>query len=339
MFASIFNASAQYITNNCNTIPAYGDSLTGTTIQYDTTGVTPGVAGANITWNYATLTVDTTSVLSHYYFDPATTPGASNFPSANLADLTPVGVYSYYQYSPDSVIYLGNYVASVNCEIAWDPQKSLICPFAYGNSFSDNFTRYRCGSGAYSHTYSTRQTTYDGYGTLILPSTTFNNVVRIKIEDTTIDSTFLSNNSFLSTTTTIGTTYMWVDVNTSQAVFMCLYYNIITYNYSYKLIAAPTYSHIPDVVTSVQPAFAEEQSVVSIYPNPCNTSTTIEINDNFRNKNYDFILYDVLGREIKNYKIINHKSKIERGDLPGGMYFYKVNGKDETIGTGKLLIE
>ncbi len=332
----IFNVNAQ-----CSSHPAYGDSTMGTTIQYDTAGVLSGSAGTSIIWDYSSLTVDTTGFLSHHYFDPSTTPGSSNFPGANLADLTPVGVYSYFKYSPDSITYLGNWVESVNCEIGWDPQRQTVCPFSFGQSFSDLFSRYRCGAGAYCHTYTNRTTTCDGEGTLILPSGTFNNVARLKIVETVIDSSFLSGGMFLSTTTAIDSVYTWIDVNTNQGVFMWMYINNLTYSYVYKYIVSFDYSHIPDYTTDALPILAEHQSPVDVFPNPFNNSTTIMINDkNLKSHPLEFFMYDFLGCEVKHHKLSAGISEfvVEKGNLGEGIYFVKIyNGKE--IFTEKIVIQ
>ena len=332
----VFNGYAQ-----CDTYPAYGDSTMGITIQYDTAGVTSGSAGTGIVWDYSDLTVDTTGLLSHHYYDPSTTPGAENFPNANLADLTPVGVYSYFQYSPDSIIYLGDWVASVNCEIGWDPQRQTICPFSFGENFSDIYSRYRCGANAYCHTYTYRTTTSDGNGSLILPSATFPDVSRLKIQETIIDSTFLSNGTFVSTTTAIDTTYTWIDLNTNQGAFMWMYMKNVTYNYASKYIVSFNYSHIPDIVTAIRPGLADQQPAISVSPNPFSNSTTIKINDkNLKKQNFGFIMYDLLGCEVRYQQLTAGTGEyvIEKGNIPEGMYFVKIYDRDN-IYTEKILIQ
>src|ERR1035437_881817 len=82
----ILNVNGQYFFNKCNSRPAYGDSLIGTLNQYDSTGINPGSFGSNVTWNYKSISLNYTSTINHYYFDPSTTIGSFKFPNANLAD-------------------------------------------------------------------------------------------------------------------------------------------------------------------------------------------------------------------------------------------------------------
>ncbi|MBI4647400.1 MAG: T9SS type A sorting domain-containing protein [Bacteroidia bacterium] len=328
--AFIFNVKAQYVFNGCNTHAVYGDSLIGTSTYYDTTGFNSGSGGANITWDYSNLIIDTTGSLSHYYYDPATTPGSSNFPGAGLADLTPVGQYTYSTYSSDSTTILGVWDASLNCATSLysDPQK-LTCPFAFGNSMTDNYSGL--GSCGAVNIYGTRTYMYDGYGTLILPMATYTNVTRAKIIDI----------STAGAASSIDTFYVWSDVNTEQAVFMYIYMKSITYNFVYKILESFSYSHVPAMVTNVQSIPIDQRFGITVYPNPFSTSAILDISNLDKIKNYElrFSIYDLLGNEGFQSVIHNPPFEINRGNLPNGMYFYKISGGQGIIGTGKLVIQ
>jgi hypothetical protein len=89
-------------------------------------------------------------------------------------------------------------------------------------------------------------------------------------------------------------------------------------------------------IISILPKDFQITSFIS--PNPISNSATIEICD-FRNTNYDFVVYNLFGEEIMRTKIINQKSKIERGSLSGGIYYYQLTNEDGVQATGKLLID
>ena len=81
-----------------------------------------------------------------------------------------------------------------------------------------------------------------------------------------------------------------------------------------------------------EPAFKEN---IRIYPNPFSNETTLELPD----KELTFVLYNVLGKEVKRMdKIHSPKITIRRGDLPSGIYFYKIIDNSYTLNTGKLII-
>src|SRR4051812_5433102 len=56
----------------------------------------PGSSGTNQTWNFSNLNIDTNSAQTTIYVNPATTPYAANFPTANLAGKQGVDNYFYY---------------------------------------------------------------------------------------------------------------------------------------------------------------------------------------------------------------------------------------------------
>ncbi len=77
----------------------------------------------------------------------------------------------------------------------------------------------------------------------------------------------------------------------------------------------------------------------SVYPNPFNNKTTINVSDNLVIAGLDFILNDVLGREIREIKITSPKTELEKGNLKSGIYFYQLRCREGVVGKGKLVVE
>lgn len=160
------NVKAQLVFTAANTNPVAGDSYS----EYgaDTTGINPGSAGANQTWNFSNLNIGTT-YHSHFYVIPVPTfTGCSNvLASANLLDSISG---EYLLCSNDSLKMIGTNSSSN----MYNNFKLLLkYPFYYNwscnNSFSDCFV--------YGYKITN---TYDGYGTLILPGgITYTNAARI----------------------------------------------------------------------------------------------------------------------------------------------------------------
>ena len=337
-FLILITFSLSIKAQSCNQHPAYGDSLIGISTSYDTTGFNTGPTGSGVTWNYASLVVDTTGIISHHYFDPATTPGTSSFPGANLADLTPVGQYTYTMYAADSITSLGIWSVPLGCttQLFYDPQ-SLHCPFTFGSSFTDSYRDYGCGAGAYTHSKGTKINTFDGTGTLILPTITYNNVNRIKITDTAVDSSFTSNGTFSGTVSTITKIYLWMDVNTNQSVFGMIDYYSITYNFKYRSIGWSNYSHIPGMITTDIKSAVEDKSKITIYPNPFNSSTLIQLNSTI--KNGELTIFNAFGQKVRTINNISgDQIKIERDNLSKGVYFARLTQEGKIITTNKLII-
>ena len=84
----------------------------------------------------------------------------------------------------------------------------------------------------------------------------------------------------------------------------------------------------------------ENLNSISLSPNPFSTETTISV-QNSKFEVQSFILYDVFGRAVKtlNFEHGAHNFKLERGNLGSGIYFYKVSGDGNVLGTGKVIVE
>ena len=79
---------------------------------------------------------------------------------------------------------------------------------------------------------------------------------------------------------------------------------------------------------------------IAVYPNPFSTSATIKIPEELRIKDAEIKIYDLFGKQIIN--IVNIKTKkiiIDRKELSNGMYFFMLFNENETIGTGKLIVD
>lgn len=77
---------------------------------------------------------------------------------------------------------------------------------------------------------------------------------------------------------------------------------------------------------------------VNIYPNPFTHSITIEIqNADFRIKNLELKIYDLLGREV-HHQALSTRHEILNLNLPSGIYFYQVINDQQPVARGKLVV-
>jgi len=77
---------------------------------------------------------------------------------------------------------------------------------------------------------------------------------------------------------------------------------------------------------------------VSIFPDPFSQFATISFQNTSSEKIY-FILYDILGQEISKFEMLNPKTELLRGNLPAGVYFYRVTQIEKIIASGKVMID
>ena len=81
-------------------------------------------------------------------------------------------------------------------------------------------------------------------------------------------------------------------------------------------------------------------SGITIFPNPFSTQTTVELESGNRYQDMRFEMFDVYGRKVKSLQVTSSKFEIQRGDLPGGIYFVSVyTFENHLLGYGKLVIQ
>lgn len=142
--------------------------------------------GNGVTWDASALIPQTGMPEIHFiYGSPGSTPNGSLYPAANYVfydpALTSFVAYNYVNFSADSIVENGSYSPSTSHEIFQNPDKHLIFPFDYNQSFVDSYakTNYSDATTISSFQTGTRTVTYSGYGTLILPQGSFTNVALI----------------------------------------------------------------------------------------------------------------------------------------------------------------
>src|ERR1051326_3099027 len=97
--------NAQPTLTGANTNPTIGQSFTDQMVNWQS----QGNSGANVTWNFSSLSSTGTSTLT--WIDPATTPYNSNFTGANLANGTGSSD-AYYTANSSSYSLIGIYSIS-----------------------------------------------------------------------------------------------------------------------------------------------------------------------------------------------------------------------------------
>jgi len=83
-----------------------------------------------------------------------------------------------------------------------------------------------------------------------------------------------------------------------------------------------------------------KKTSVNVYPNPFNSTATIEINSEHSSKNLCIKIFDPIGNEVRSINNIFSKTLvIEKGDLVSGIYFVTVFDKNFPVAYAKLIIE
>lgn len=157
----------------------------------------PGNSGPNQTWDFSTISG--TSGGAETVVSPSSTPQGYNFPNANVAiSNTTAGTIAYYKTSSAALQLYGINVISSNTNIVFsNPEDYLRFPFIYNNTYSDPFYAQFVSNGYQFYRYGTNTVTADGYGTLVTPSGTFANVLRIHFVQDYKDSADVSGSAYI----------------------------------------------------------------------------------------------------------------------------------------------
>jgi len=143
--------------------------------------VDPGNSGAMLTWDMSGLTETEEQFFT--YIPPAEGAFADSFPNATLCAKSWLDDYSYYKVSPTALSVEGHVVTmdtgDTTVMVFDDSEQIIELPYSLNSSFVDNFegTSYIPTFGEFPFD-GNLDFEADGYGTLILPNGTYNNVVR-----------------------------------------------------------------------------------------------------------------------------------------------------------------
>ena len=141
----------------------------------------PSPNGANVTWDFSSASLQL-NVGSATYVVPAATPFAAAYPTSNMASqiiLPGSTTYTYYTLSASQLDMHAQGVGGTSPFLFTDPKTPLVFPFGYLDTFTDNFTE--------NGTPDSEDRTYTGYGTVILPTGTYVDVVKMESTSGNID--------------------------------------------------------------------------------------------------------------------------------------------------------
>jgi len=269
------------------------------TVHFGAIPANPGLAGENVVWDFSNLAYDPEDNIATIV-DPAQTSNYGTYNQANYCVHTNVGgaynLYAYYIQGDTGIYKLAEGVSDeVSAEVSYlaDSKLWLKFPFSYNDTVTDTWQEN-------GQTY-TETIVYDGYGTLITPFGTYNNVVRIK------------------EVRPGNTTYTWFSVNPIFQIFeIASQFSLISEN-------------IPGQVLHTNEVVRDNQALV--YPNPADD--VINIKTEFDNA--VFRLFDLHGKEIKTADV--HKTlQLNTTDLVPGVYIYNISSEDKIVLNGKISI-
>ena len=309
-------AIAQPILTATGINPVVGDAFA---IENYSSGFSPGNSGANQNWNIVPAGTTTLSIMDTY--NPSSTPNGSYFLAADVCLTDGSGFYDYYK---TSSLTLRHYGTSSSAAIIPynDPAEILRFPLSMGNTYSDTWLRTQQNTGA--TTTGTTTITYDGYGTVTLPSGTYNNVVRVHSVE---DAVFQSGSTTINYSTD---SYLWYINGSHQPIAST--YTVAAFNVEGSTI-------LTNIATNVNEQ-DELSSYISSYPNPAANELNFELNNTINVKEIEIL--DIAGKIVYNNQIsqsmMDNVLKVNTSDFKDGIYFAKFKLEDGETVTKKVSI-
>lgn len=183
LFTSVSYVGAQPIIT-ADIAPSPGDSWPITLLS-TIENFSPGPGGLNQTWNFSELNVSGALELEIQIFDQSDLVGGPTFEGVDFVwHLNGFDVYNYYAVNQDSLFQLAGAAftaSSIDIETVFtDPEDGLHFPLEFGDNY-DYFSRFdQIVFGIPLGTQERYGNFHaDGYGTVITPKGTYQNVLRI----------------------------------------------------------------------------------------------------------------------------------------------------------------
>jgi len=321
------SAFAQPTLTSATNNPVVGDVFYG--YVTDTDHVSMGASGASVTWDMSMIVVNDSDTTS--YLSCAATPYCDSFPGANIVSLNS-GDYVYGISGTSGIKAIGAY--SSGTVVHFDDSLTLTrFPLSYGLSFNDTtHTEFSLFSTTvYITNYANSDC--DAWGTLVLPTGTYNNVLRLHTTTITKDSMNI-----------MGTPQVGINQTEEYAWFVSGFRSpLLTVGYDTSGSGTP---YVSDVKYYTQGSsgsvavrdIASKSGVLKLYPVPASSVVNVD----FGTIEDDAVLTisDATGRVVHTQSVNNSTNgplQVPLADFANGLYIARlVNGSN--ISSGKFTV-
>ncbi len=283
-----------------------------------------GAGGTDQTWDYASLVADSTAYV--FVEDPAATPGAAQFPSATAAVVAPSGT-EYFQASSWVLELVGPSLIGQTAPLT-NPASYLPFPCTYQSSWEDDFAGAIDVMGFAIEVTGNVIGVADGYGTLILPEGTVNDVLRVRRVTTT------------SLITAFGNGEIEEDAYAFYKVGLGLPILEVSATTGDLPLLGPLDIQSLEWTDVNSVGFADlfsDAIGMEVFPNPA--TDMVQVNFGLSGgRTVAIELMDLSGRAVRTVGVNTansgvHTSMVDLAGLPAGMYMLRITDDNGRVGT------
>lgn len=307
----IFSFSQSVISN---VTPNFGDEFV-----YNQRELAPsaGLAGANVTWDFSNE--DITEFIGNYtVMTPEEVDGSEDFPDATMvwvADFEMFILQSFLNFNNNNMTVYGvksDYSGSTFGTNYSNPQNQFTYPLSYQDSGSDNYEGMLFGLTGNEIVSGELSYTVDGYGTLITPFDTYENVLRIRT-------------NFTETVTVFGVETVTEIVETT---WYSPEYPVAVMNISNTEGGGAEPSSTITVLaayTATTTGLTNGKNLIDfdIYPNPA--SDYVALTFESVNANSVLNIYSTTGKLVETKAGVQNDQKVDVSGLAPGIYIAVLN--------------
>ena len=288
-------------------------------------GISHEPVGPDVSWDFSQLNVLSGRQIT--VIDPSNAPGGSNFPDANIALNMNDTIFTYSLVDETGYYYLGMQMTAapnLSTLIYTDSRIFLEYPLTYTDTYVDTYKGISSVPAVAVEVRITATSTSmaDSYGTLILPTGTHNDILRITTQDEEIDSMFI-NESFVNATIISRTQYLWFAASSSTPLFS------MEVSDATGTIDTCCFYTSPEAGIHAIENFSISE--LNVYPIPANDHLFIEFQSS-GNQAVTISIVNQLGQLMISRKMPEQKpgmvsEKIDVSALPAGIYFANISCK------------
>ncbi len=318
--------SAQSTLTAATNNPIPGDKFT--IHDCSRTGVLPGSAGAAVIWNFRSLI--SSASINYNFLNCTSTSYCDSFPTTNLMAqvATSLATQIYYHSNTSLLELTGEYLNDGVAGLYYYPNPNVVLkyPITYNSSYMDTSLSYRSPASTYGIIHDSIKV--DGYGTLILPTGTYTNALRVHRISNRYDSTI--------------TTGHYNDISLDMYAWFAPGYHLSLLEIVFDLIdiTTPNLVNYTTLGTTEINSLNNDVATIEVNPNPVSDLINIKLAPSIT-KNALVTLTDVTGNVIDNIStesIISTSNNIQFSvaNKPAGLYFLHVT--DGEININKKII-